>query len=221
MVIFVWKQLLSRVARRVRQGRADAIGQCRATERGNARRLAPPLTAETFINNFRCLQSDYYLFHHQPINAPTAGAQAFLMDYTKRERAITHGWWVLTTANAAETNGLTCLPKNGGARDNKFLVTHPMTGQRCLTSAIERQSALAAGPSSSSFSLSLRGYSQKPYHNWQILHTYHLTLDPRWGSRGILDILLRRPRFNKITYLWGILQTWQVGSPLPSDRSLS
>jgi hypothetical protein len=24
----------------------------------------------------------YLLFHHQPINVPTAGAQAFLMDYT-------------------------------------------------------------------------------------------------------------------------------------------
>ncbi|RVE42914.1 hypothetical protein evm_012442 [Chilo suppressalis] len=36
-------------------------------------------------------------------------------------------WWVLTTANAAGTNGLTCLPKHGGARDSKFLVTHPMT----------------------------------------------------------------------------------------------
>jgi hypothetical protein len=28
--------------------------------------------------------------HHQPINAPTAGAQAFLMDYPQGERAITH-----------------------------------------------------------------------------------------------------------------------------------
>jgi hypothetical protein len=44
--------------------------------------------------------------HHQPINVPTAGAQAFLMDYPQGERAITHhaasaDWWVLTTANAA------------------------------------------------------------------------------------------------------------------------
>jgi hypothetical protein len=31
-------------------------------------------------------------------------------------------WWVLTTANTAGTNGLTCLPKHGGARDIKFLV---------------------------------------------------------------------------------------------------
>jgi hypothetical protein len=48
------------------------------------------------------------------------------------------------------TNGLTCLPKHGGAQDNKFLVTHPMTDQRCLTSAIARRSALTAQPSSSS-----------------------------------------------------------------------
>jgi hypothetical protein len=29
-------------------------------------------------------------------------------------------WWVLTTVNTAGTNGSTCLPKHGGARDNKF-----------------------------------------------------------------------------------------------------
>jgi hypothetical protein len=28
--------------------------------------------------------------HHQPINVPTAGAQAFLMDYPQGERAMTH-----------------------------------------------------------------------------------------------------------------------------------
>jgi hypothetical protein len=28
--------------------------------------------------------------HHQPINDPTAGTQAFFMDYTQVERAITH-----------------------------------------------------------------------------------------------------------------------------------
>jgi hypothetical protein len=28
--------------------------------------------------------------HHQPINVPTTGAQAFLMDYPQGERAITH-----------------------------------------------------------------------------------------------------------------------------------
>jgi hypothetical protein len=51
------------------------------------------------------------------------------------------GWWVLTTGNAAGTNSLTCLTKHGGAGDNKFLVTHPMTGERCLTSAIARHQA--------------------------------------------------------------------------------
>jgi hypothetical protein len=28
--------------------------------------------------------------------------------------------WMLSTANATGTNGLTCLPKHGKARDNKF-----------------------------------------------------------------------------------------------------
>jgi hypothetical protein len=60
------------------------------------------------------------------------------------------GWWVLTTANAAGTNGLTCLAKDGGARNNTFLVTLPMTEQHCLTSAIVRRSALITEPSSSS-----------------------------------------------------------------------
>jgi hypothetical protein len=58
------------------------------------------------------------------------------------------GWWVLTTANAAGIKDLTCLPKHGGARDNKYLVTHPMIDQRCLASEIARQSTLTAGPSS-------------------------------------------------------------------------
>jgi hypothetical protein len=41
-------------------------------------------------------------------------------------------WWVLTTANAARTNGLTCLPEHGGVRENKFLVPQPLIDQRCL-----------------------------------------------------------------------------------------
>jgi hypothetical protein len=52
------------------------------------------------------------------------------------------------SANEAGTDGLTCLL--GGARDNKFLVTYPVTDQRCLTSAIARRSALTAHSSSSS-----------------------------------------------------------------------
>jgi hypothetical protein len=50
----------------------------------------------------------------------------------------------MSTANAAGINSLTCLPKqekaSEEARDNKFLVTHLITDQRCLTSA-------TAGPS--------------------------------------------------------------------------
>jgi hypothetical protein len=43
---------------------------------------------------------------------------------------------VLTNANTSGTNGLTCLPKHGGARDNKFSDTYPITDQRYLTFAI-------------------------------------------------------------------------------------
>jgi hypothetical protein len=35
-------------------------------------------------------QPHIHHYHHQPINVPTAGAQAFLMDYPQGERAITH-----------------------------------------------------------------------------------------------------------------------------------
>jgi hypothetical protein len=79
-----------------------------------------------------------FIHHHQPINVPTAGAQAFLMD-CNRTRGPSADWWVLTTANIVGTNSLTCLPKIGGARDNKFLVTHTITDQCCLASAIIRR----------------------------------------------------------------------------------
>ncbi|RVE46394.1 hypothetical protein evm_008928 [Chilo suppressalis] len=36
-------------------------------------------------------------------------------------------WWVLTTADAAGTNGLTYLPKHGQTQDRRLLVDHPMT----------------------------------------------------------------------------------------------
>jgi hypothetical protein len=61
------------------------------------------------------------LLHHQPINVPTAEAQAFLWDNMQGEPTISnHAGPVLTTANSAGTNGLTCLPRHGGARDNSF-----------------------------------------------------------------------------------------------------
>jgi hypothetical protein len=41
--------------------------------------------------------------------------------------------WVLTTANAARTNTLTCHPKHGRTRDNILVIT--MTDQRWLISA--------------------------------------------------------------------------------------
>jgi hypothetical protein len=74
--------------------------------------------------------------HHQPINIPTAGTSLPYGLPTRRTghnppRGPSADWWVLTTVNAAGTNGLACLPKHGGARDNKSLVTHPMTNQCC------------------------------------------------------------------------------------------
>ncbi|RVE42229.1 hypothetical protein evm_013129 [Chilo suppressalis] len=84
----------------------------------------------------------------EPINVPTAGAQAFPMDGIERlghdpPRRPSADWRVLTTADAAGTNGLTCLPKHGGARDSKFLITHPMTDhcESCLTSTIVAERA--------------------------------------------------------------------------------
>ncbi|RVE53772.1 hypothetical protein evm_001664 [Chilo suppressalis] len=83
-----------------------------------------------------------------PIYVPTAGAQAFPMDGIGRlghdpPRGPSADWWVLTTADAAGTNGLTCLPKHRGARDSKFLVTHPMTDhcESCLTSTTAAERA--------------------------------------------------------------------------------
>jgi hypothetical protein len=42
-------------------------------------------------------------------------------------RGLSVDWWKITSTNPAGTNGLTCLPKHGDARDNTFLVTPPMT----------------------------------------------------------------------------------------------
>ncbi|RVE42892.1 hypothetical protein evm_012447 [Chilo suppressalis] len=90
--------------------------------------LLTPFPGMKRIKNFILLSSH----HHQPINVPTAGAQAFPMDGIGRlghdpPRGPSADWRVLTTADAAGSNGLTCLPKHGGTRDSKFLVTHPMT----------------------------------------------------------------------------------------------
>jgi hypothetical protein len=84
------------------------------------------------------------------INVPTVGTG---LPYGLHIRRMGHNrprgpiadWWLLTTANAAGTNGLACYPKHGRARGTKFLVTHPMTDQSCLTSTIACQSALNAG----------------------------------------------------------------------------
>jgi hypothetical protein len=58
---------------------------------------------------------------------------------THKENGPSAHWWVLTTANTARSNGLTCLLKHREAGYNKFLVIQAMTDQRCLTSAIVRR----------------------------------------------------------------------------------
>jgi hypothetical protein len=74
--------------------------------------------------------------HHQPINA--AGSQAFHGLPTRRTghnppRGPSADSWVLKTANTAGTNGLTWLPKHGGARGNKFF-DHPSDDRPMLLS---------------------------------------------------------------------------------------
>jgi hypothetical protein len=74
-----------------------------------------------------------WITHKENGPLPTTGAQCGLVG-----------------ANECKFSRLNVPFKHGGARDNKFLVTHPMTDQRC-TSAIARWSALTVGPSNSSF----------------------------------------------------------------------
>jgi hypothetical protein len=95
--------------------------------------------------------------HHQAFNVRAAGAQAFFGSHIRKTghnppRGPSVYCWVLTTANAARTNGLKCLPKHGGTHDNTFLVIHPMTDQRCnFRNRTHTSSALIAGLSSSSY----------------------------------------------------------------------
>jgi hypothetical protein len=79
--------------------------------------------------------------HNLPINIPTAEAQAFLMDYPQGERAIAHDVGLVRIARSndckySQDQRLNGIPKHEGARNNKILVTHPMTNQLCLASTI-------------------------------------------------------------------------------------
>ncbi|RVE45259.1 hypothetical protein evm_010081 [Chilo suppressalis] len=78
--------------------------------------------------------------HHQPINVPTAGAQAFPMDGIGRlghdpPRGPSADWRVLITADAAGANGLTCLPKHGGARDTNRTIGNDNGATCCINSS--------------------------------------------------------------------------------------
>jgi hypothetical protein len=66
------------------------------------------------------------------LRAPPCFGRHVKLSSHNSSRRPSADWWVLLTANAAGTNGLLCLLKHEGTRDNKVLVTHPMTDQRLL-----------------------------------------------------------------------------------------
>jgi hypothetical protein len=84
----------------------------------------------------------YLLYHESLLMSPLLGHGLSLWIYPQGERAIptTRAKCGLVGDNDCKysRDGLTCIPKHGRARD-KFLVTHPMTDQCCLASAIERR----------------------------------------------------------------------------------
>jgi hypothetical protein len=62
------------------------------------------------------------------------------MDYPQGERAKTHqAQCGLVGDNDCKYSRDQRLNESSEARDNKFLVTHPMTDQYCLASAIVRR----------------------------------------------------------------------------------
>jgi hypothetical protein len=70
-----------------------------------------------YSTNYRMVRNCY-----QPINVPTAWA--LLMEDTRKRPSVNLS---AVYANADPgTNGLTCVPKHGGASDNQYLVTHLM-----------------------------------------------------------------------------------------------
>jgi hypothetical protein len=91
-------------------------------------------------------------------------------------------WWVLTTANTAMTNVLTRLLKHGGARDNNFFVTHPMTDQCCLASAIVRRAHWPRGHRAP-----LRGSSRYLHITYNIFNRSDLRRNA-WHSKVIFNV---------------------------------
>jgi hypothetical protein len=105
------------------------------------------------VNNFVILPDECYSIttdHHQcPFCWGIGVPYELHMRRTGTEHNLPRGssddWWVIATANAAGTNGLTRFPKHGGTRDNKFLVIRQMTD----LFNIRTPSTLTAGLSSS------------------------------------------------------------------------
>jgi hypothetical protein len=115
------------------------------------------------------------------------------------------------SVNVTGANGLTCLPKCGRACDSKFLVTHPMTDQRCLIPRSYDEHtdrwAIEILFFAWEFRLHIPCKLRKLFYVCNLpaditlnIRIYiPLTLYPRRGSRGISNIPPRHPHFTKIS----------------------
>jgi hypothetical protein len=109
----------------------------------------------------------------------------------------------VTTANTAN---ITCLPrlqKLGGARDNKFLVTHLMTDfwESCLTSASASRAHWPWGHWPPPY----LGYSHRKLIGWVIKNLYWVTLNltsAHWLLDGFARNIIRSPVTNIVLFCW-------------------
>jgi hypothetical protein len=80
-------------------------------------------------------------YHHEPINVWCTDLP-YGLHIRKTGDNPPHPVQIgmVTTIKITRTNSLKCLPKHGGAQDNKIMVSHQMIDhcERCLTSAIAR-----------------------------------------------------------------------------------
>jgi hypothetical protein len=137
-------------------------------------------------------------YHHQPINHPTAGAQAFLMNYTYRERTITHhtgpGMYLMMMIKYMY------LRSNYKNLNVNVTVKYKNRPLLCSVSTRMNQSTTIHNIyyilHQSYFSV----YNVKGDFkiNIILIHTYHSLFIPE-GSRGISNIPPRHPRFTKIS----------------------
>ncbi|RVE49167.1 hypothetical protein evm_006174 [Chilo suppressalis] len=94
-------------------------------------------------------------------------------------------------------NGLTCLPKHGGTRHRRFLVTHPMTDhcESCLTSKIAANHLRHRAPRTYS---SYKNYVEpchwlkkckKPNNSIDIYESLNTTREPSNSVGPIIEVV--------------------------------